>query len=217
MSLLRRLEDALQSAIEGGLSRLDGGGVHPLEIARRLQSEMLDHRLLGTDVPYVPNRYVVRLSDEALENMGEVAGEVEEQIARHLQQWAQEQGWAWGDEIRVSLEGGGAPGRIETESRFDEDAPGAELVVLAGQSGGARLRIAERATIGRDETCDVQLADPAVSRRHAEMEWTYRGYRLRDLGSRNGTFVNAVEIEDALLYDGDLIEVGLVQLRFIRI
>ncbi|MGC9318255.1 MAG: FhaA domain-containing protein [Armatimonadota bacterium] len=216
MSLLRRLEDALQSAIDGGLARLDGGGVHPLEIARRLQARMEDARLLGTDASFVPNRYTVRLSDEALAHLGDVADDVAEQLGRHLERHAREHGWAYGGGVAVTLEGDGGPGRIEVEHRLDETPPGARLVVMAGQPAGGSFEIGERVTIGRHEACELALSDRAVSRRHAEIDWTYQGYRIRDLGSRNGTFVNAVEVEETLLDDGDLIEVGLVQLRFVQ-
>jgi len=214
VSLLRRLEDALETVIDGGLARVAGGGVHPLEIARRLQSEMADGRLLGTDAPYVPNRYVVTLADAEMAHLGDVAAEISEELGRHLQEHAAEQAWAVGDGVTVRLQGGGRPGRIAVEREFDERAPGARLLVEAGQSGGGSFEIGERAVIGREPDCEVLLAESAVSRRHAEIEWTYHGYRLRDLGSRNGTFVNAEEVDEVLLADGDLIEVGLVQLRF---
>jgi len=217
VSLLRRLEDALERAIDGGLARVAGGGVHPLEIARRLQTEMADGKLLGTDQPWAPNRFTVRLADPDLEGLGDVVGEVAAQIARHLEGYAAEQGWAAGEGVVVRLQGGGSPGRMEVERSFEEAAPGARLVVEAGQSDGGRFEVAERATIGRDPDCEVRLSEGAVSRRHAELRWSYAGYVLRDLGSSNGTFVNGVEIEDeAPVEDGGLIEVGLVQLRFHR-
>lgn len=217
MSLLRRLEDALEKAIDGGLARVTGGGVHPLEIARRLQTEMADGKLLGTEIPWAPNRFTVRLADRDLDSLGDVAGEVAAQIARHLEEYAAEQGWAIGEGVVVRLEGGGTPGRLEVERGFEEAAPGAWLVVEAGQAGGGRFEVAERALIGRDPDCEVRLSEPTVSRRHAELRWTYAGYVLRDLGSSNGTFINGIEIADeAPVEDGDLIEAGLVQLRFRR-
>jgi len=214
LAFLRRLEDALASVIDGGLARLDGSGVHPLEIARRLQTEMAENRLLGMDVPYVPNRYTVRLGDGDLAHLGELTEEIGAQIARHLEAHAQEQGWAFGGGIRVRIEGGGRDGRIAIEHTLDEEAPGARLQVIAGQPGGGSFEVGQRAVIGRDPDCEVRLQEPAVSRRHAEIEWTYQGYVLRDLGSSNGTFVNAAEIDEVLLADGDLVEVGLVQMRF---
>ncbi len=177
---------------------------------------MAEGKLLGMDVPYVPNRFTVRLADEDLANLGEVRDEVAEQIGRHLAEYAREQGWAYGDAVLVTLEGGGRVGRMAVERGLDEDAPGARLLLVAGQAGPQSFEIGERAVIGRDAGCEIVLAEPAVSRRHAEIEWTYRGYVLRDLGSRNGTFLNSDEVSEALLADGDLIEVGLVQLRFRR-
>lgn len=202
--------------IDGGLARLDGGGVHPLEIARRLQTRMHENRLLGMDVPYVPNRYTVRLGEGDLAHLGELTDEISEQIARHLERHAEDHGWAFGDAIRVNTVGGGRNGRIEVEHTLDEQAPGARLQVIAGQPGGGTFEVGQSAVIGRDPSCEVVLRERAVSRRHAEIEWTYQGYVLRDLGSSNGTFVNAAEVDEILLMDDDLIEVGLVQMRFRR-
>ncbi|MFP4249658.1 MAG: FhaA domain-containing protein [Armatimonadota bacterium] len=216
MAFLRRLEDTLASVIDGGLARLDGSGVHPMEIARRLQTEMAENRLLGTDVPYAPNRFTVTLGDRDFAHFGEVADEIGEQIAESLEDYAEEQGWAFGDRVRVTIEGGGRDGRIAVEHTLDDAAPGARLQIVAGVPGGGSFDVAERAVIGRDPGCEITLDEPAVSRRHAQIEWTYEGYVLRDLGSSNGTFVNSVEIAEALLSEDDLIEVGLVQMRFRR-
>lgn len=216
MAFLRRVEDALASVIDGGLARLDGGGVHPMEIARRLQTEMAENRLLGMDVPYAPNRFTVRLGDRDFAHFGELSEEIGEQIARSLEEYADEEGWAFGDRVHVTIAPGGRDGRIAVEHTLDETAPGARLQVIAGQAGGGTFEIGQSAIIGRDPGCEVALEEAAVSRRHAEIEWTYQGYVLRDLGSSNGTFVNSAEIDEALLSDGDLIEVGLVQLRFRR-
>ncbi len=216
LAFLRRLEDALASVIDGGLARLDGGGVHPLEIAQRLQREMAEGRLLGMDVPYAPNRYTDRLGEDELEHLGELTPENSQQIARHLEEYAEREGWAIGDGVRVRIESGGREGRIEVTHAMEEDAPGATLQVVAGQADRGSFEVAERALIGREAVCDVTLEDLAVSRRHAEIEWTYQGYVIRDLGSSNGTFVNTTELDETLLADGDLIEVGLVQLRFRR-
>ncbi|NLO06352.1 MAG: DUF3662 and FHA domain-containing protein [candidate division WS1 bacterium] len=216
LSFLSRLENALSSAIDGGLARVDGGAIHPMEIARRLQNEMTEGRLLGMDVPYVPNRFIVRLGDRDLSHMGDVVDEVARQIARHLELYADEEGWAYGGGVTVQIEGGGRDGRLAIEHTLDEQAPGAQLQVVAGQAGHESFVVYAHAVIGRDPDCEIVLAEPAVSRRHAEIQWSYRGYLLRDLGSSNGTFLNTTEVEEAFLLDGDLIEVGLVQMRFRR-
>ncbi len=72
--------------------------------------------------------------------------------------------------------------------------------------------------IGRDESAQIQIPLSAVSRAHAQIERTGHGYVLRDLGSRNGTWVNGVRIDrdGCPLRDGDEIVVGGVEhLRFL--
>ena len=58
------------------------------------------------------------------------------------------------------------------------------------------------------------LADPSVSRRHAELILTEDSVRLVDLGSRNGTKVNGMPRKDAALQDGDRIVFGNVEVLF---
>lgn len=66
-----------------------------------------------------------------------------------------------------------------------------------------------RLQIGRDPSNDVVLAAPTVSRYHALVERIGQRYRLRDLNSSNGTFVNDQRIEtEAWLQAGDTIRVG---------
>lgn len=48
-----------------------------------------------------------------------------------------------------------------------------------------------RCLVGRSRACDLMLAEPAVSSQHAVAEWTGSLWQLKDLGSRNGTFVDA--------------------------
>jgi DNA-binding NtrC family response regulator len=83
------------------------------------------------------------------------------------------------------------------------------LVVTDGP-GPERVYVLEKdATVGRDRACEVVLAAGGVSRRHCVLERTREGgLVLRDLGSRNGTFVNGERVEKAKLKEGDRIAVG---------
>ena len=61
---------------------------------------------------------------------------------------------------------------------------------------------------GRSPSCDLPVRDLTVSRRHAEIELSDGGVRVRDLGSTNGTFVDGAPIEEALAAAGSRIAFG---------
>lgn len=66
--------------------------------------------------------------------------------------------------------------------------------------------------IGRDPECEMWVNSSNASRRHAEFRFDAQGLSVRDLGSRNGTFVNDRRIETAALADGDEVRVGPARL-----
>jgi ABC-type multidrug transport system ATPase subunit/pSer/pThr/pTyr-binding forkhead associated (FHA) protein len=72
----------------------------------------------------------------------------------------------------------------------------------------------QRLTIGRDSRNDVVLADPNVSRFHAEVVATAEGTQLHDLGSRNGTRLNGELVDRAPIVSGAGIGVGPFRLVF---
>lgn len=67
-------------------------------------------------------------------------------------------------------------------------------------------------TLGRDNSADIVVDDPGISRRHSEVRVTTDGPHLvssiRDLNSTNGTFVNGDRITSQRLHDGDRITIG---------
>lgn len=79
------------------------------------------------------------------------------------------------------------------------------------------LLSAEEVVIGREPPADLRFSYPQVSRRHARLTRTDRGYAIHDLGSRFGTFVNgrAVSHDPVRLQDGDeLVLGGTLALRY---
>ncbi|MBA3819807.1 MAG: response regulator [Deltaproteobacteria bacterium] len=69
--------------------------------------------------------------------------------------------------------------------------------------------------IGRGETCQIRVDDPMVSLSHAEITRSETGeFRVRDLGSRRGTFLGARKVTEAALRDGDELMIGPCRLRF---
>lgn len=69
--------------------------------------------------------------------------------------------------------------------------------------------------VGRDASNDLVMTDQEVSGRHFRLERKEDVFRIVDLGSRNGTFINGQRItQPCVLQDGDLIKVGRTILTF---
>src|SRR5215472_14869977 len=93
----------------------------------------------------------------------------------------------------------------------------ATLTILSGLEAGRVVRLVKETTvIGRDADADVTIEDGSISRRHACLtRGTHGDYRIDDLGSTNGTYVCAREVESAALCPDDYIQLGPnVLLRF---
>jgi predicted component of type VI protein secretion system len=94
---------------------------------------------------------------------------------------------------------------------------GSKLEVLnaAGQVV-ERVPIEQRViTLGRAEGSAVRLRDPLASKTHAEISLVDGRYELKDLGSRNGSFLNEARIDKPrALEDGDVVRVGATRVRF---
>jgi len=86
-------------------------------------------------------------------------------------------------------------------ARFDE---------LNGFSDGFGLEIEQLpATFGRAADVTVQLTNLLVSRYHCEIEVKNNQLVLRDLGSVNGTLLNGERVDEAPLFPGDTLQIGL--------
>lgn len=85
------------------------------------------------------------------------------------------------------------------------------LIAQTGKLTGSRWVLEKQETsIGRGAECDLAVPDRQVSRHHARILRTERGYMLEDLGSKNGTHLNGVLIDEpVLLQDGDIVQIAL--------
>lgn len=82
--------------------------------------------------------------------------------------------------------------------------------VLQGSKAGAEIKIpAPECMIGRGDDCHLRTQSDAVSRRHCVIRSTENEVTVRDLGSRNGTYVNGQQVsQDAVLLHGDHLRIG---------
>ena len=92
----------------------------------------------------------------------------------------------------------------------------AKLVVQREQHRDRTVDVGDALTLGRSPSNQLILEDTKVSRRHAEIRLVAPGrYRLTDLGSANGTWINRRRLTSPCdLQNGDLIQIGASSLRF---
>jgi len=92
----------------------------------------------------------------------------------------------------------------------------AKLVVVAGAGAGTEFILdQEMRTIGRGPGVDLAFDNPDMSRQHAVIEFAGGGFRVRDLGSTNGTVVNGAPAQTAELQHGDRMQFGNQTLQLV--
>ncbi len=105
----------------------------------------------------------------------------------------------------------------------DEDAAAVDalpqgsalLVVQRGPSAGSRFLLdTDVVTAGRHPDSEIFLDDVTVSRHHAEFRRGPDGFRVADVGSLNGTYVNRDRIDDVVLQGGDEVQIGKYRLVY---
>jgi hypothetical protein len=214
MSLLGRLEAALERLAEGGAERVFGGRLDLIAVGQELYNTAVEASRPGEDGPLAPNAYEARL---ALDDYGHVAGEVEALQARYaVALWGRlrEADYALiapPNVLITPLEGIGA-GLFELRAEFVTAAATFTLSNLTGP--GAVNRLEAPATIGRAAECDLRIDRASVSRKHARITWRRNRFVVVDLNSSNGTLVNGARVSEAALEPGDILTVGDFPQRF---
>jgi len=122
----------------------------------------------------------------------------------------------------------GAPQQSDLEEKEraaldDDDAAAVDalprgsalLVVQRGPGAGNRFLLDEDVvTAGRHPESEIFLDDITVSRRHVEFRRTADGFTVSDVGSLNGTYVNRDRIDEAVLANGDEVQIGKFRLVY---
>lgn len=109
------------------------------------------------------------------------------------------------DPATLTLRRRSAPGDGDARSTPAD----AHLIVLVGHAMGRRFLLGEEVVLGRGPQSPIEILDDGVSRRHCRIVRTdHASYKIEDLDSRNGTYVNGMRVNDATLQFGDKIAVG---------
>ncbi|MCJ7622655.1 MAG: FHA domain-containing protein [Anaerolineaceae bacterium] len=89
-----------------------------------------------------------------------------------------------------------------------------QLSISTGPNAGASYTLKKETRLGRHPENDVIIEDLKISRRHAVIQWVDDHYRISDLGSANGTFINSERIAvPTILKNGDMITIGNTHLN----
>jgi Protein of unknown function (DUF3662)/FHA domain len=214
---LQQFERRLERLVEGAFAKAFRSGLQPVEIGRRLAREMDLRRTVAPRGTLAPNHFTVAVSQSDWDRLAPIAKELVEELTAVARDHARDEHYVFIGAVSVDLVSDPqlSPGMllIAGEMVQTEQEP-AGLVLPDGE----RIPVsADPVTIGRLPQCAVTLADPNVSRRHAEVRRAddgTEGHLLVDLGSTNGTKVNGVAVRTHRLQDGDEITVGSTKLRY---
>lgn len=235
MGILSEFERRLEGAIEGLFTKAFRTGLQPVELATRILKEMEANKAIGVRDVWVPNGYVFYLSQPDRDRFSGTEKHLRRELEQVVREGAAERGWGLVGPPEVQFQtdaqlrqgefrceplmiegpttGGGAP----VQAGPEHADRGAQLVMIEkGKAGKAFPLSKDRVIIGRLGESDLVLADPGVSRRHAEVRREDGRYVISDLGSTNGTMVNEATIGERVLEEGDRITVGRTVLEFRR-
>ena len=101
-----------------------------------------------------------------------------------------------------------------SKTHFLDETPA--LVVTKGKNIGEKYRLSkdQPVSIGRSRLNEIRPDDPSISAQHCRIIPEKGEYMIYDLGSTNGTVVNNVNVNMAVLEEGDMIRVGATTLMF---
>jgi hypothetical protein len=248
VGLFDRVEQRLERAVNGAFARAFKSEVQPVEIAAAIRRAMDDKgAVLGHGRTFVPNIYTVELSPADHERLNSFSDALSDELVASAQEHADSQHYTPGGPIQVhfsahdDLETGVFRLRTSTAKARPRPAPAApsgaaatEHQPAAAPAPAPRVNPNDRpwlevdgdryplrgaiTVLGRDDSADVVLDDPGISRKHSEIRVTSDGPHLvtsiRDLGSTNGTFVDGDRITSHRLEEGDRITVGRTTITF---
>lgn len=213
---LQQFEERLERLVEGTLAKPFRSNLQPVVIGRRLTREMDLQRRVGVRGLIAPNVFSVTLAPADVDRFANFVDALSRELADAAREHAKAEGYSFVGPVDVQIYEGTRlrAGRFTVTAEVREGAEGLPLAELL-LPDGSRVEIgAEPVVIGRLPECQVVLADPNVSRRHAEIRRAGDTVVVTDLGSTNGTRVNGTAVRERPLSSGDEIGVGSTVLVF---
>jgi hypothetical protein len=213
---LQQFERRLERLVEGVFAKAFRSGLQPVELGRRITREMDLRRTVAPRGTLAPNHFTVALSEDDRKRFMPIEDELVAELVDMAREHARSEGYVFLGAVTVDLftDPDLSRGTLLVAGEMTAgDGPSALVL-----PDGRRVTLgADAVAIGRMPECAIVLADPNVSRRHAEVrraEDGGGGYVVVDLGSTNGTKVNGIGIHSHRLQHGDEITVGSTHLRY---
>ncbi len=239
---LASFERRLERLVEGAFAKAFRSGLQPVEVGRRLTREMDLRRTVAPRGTLAPNHFDVLLSHADRDRFAPIEEELISELISVARDHARSEGYSFLGPVSITLDADDAlsSGTMRVNGEIERAAadagaaarsvpdrapaprvPASSGAPLAGRAvlilpDGREIGVSDRPVVmGRMPGCEVVLADPNVSRRHAEVRGAGSEWVVADLGSTNGTKVNGVRISGSQpLRPGDEIRVGATSLRF---
>jgi FHA domain/FhaA, N-terminal domain len=213
VSLLGRLEHALESLAEGSAAQIFGGRIDLVAVGQELFNAAVEQSRGGPGGPQAPEDYEVHLALDDFAALGNEAERLQREYGRSLWRRLRQARYAIAASPRVlvTVVDRMTPGRFEVRAAFSDRPPSCVLVRLG--PARADYRVDLPAMIGRDPACAVSLDSPSVSRRHAQVVWDGNHFHVVDLGSKNGVLLNGAPVVSAPVEPGDVLVLGTERLR----
>jgi Protein of unknown function (DUF3662)/FHA domain len=212
---LESFERRLERFVEGAFARVFRSGLQPVEISRRLTREMDLRRTVAPRGVLAPNEFSVLLSQADRSRFAPIEDELVTELVEVAKEHAKTEGYTFLGPVTVTI-GTDQSLKPGTMLLAGDMTPSQGTATLTLPDGRRVVLDRDKVTLGRLPECELAVADPNVSRRHAEVRRGPDGtWLVADAGSTNGTKVNGVKISAARkLEDGDEITVGSTTVRF---
>jgi DNA-binding NtrC family response regulator len=106
--------------------------------------------------------------------------------------------------------------RVTNAAEREHASVPSRLYVLSGENAGMEVSIPPvGVVVGADDACAVKLIDARVSRKHVSIVPGEAGFRVKDMGSRNGTWVDGAQITEGEVPVGAILRVGSTLLQLL--
>jgi hypothetical protein len=224
---LQQFERRLERMVEGVFARAFRSGLQPVEIGRRITREMDLRRTMAPRGTLSPNEFTVALSPDDRAHFEPIESELISELVQVAKDHARAEHYVLLGPVEVTMETDDdlGPGMVLVSGEMVKPAHTAIATLVLPD--GRKIELETKPlVVGRMPDSGLVLADPNVSRYHAEIRpapatlggaEADRAYEVSDMGSTNGTKVNGIPVVTAqILRDGDTITVGATTIRFER-